>query len=389
MMQAIAKQIKTKFQARFGTTPAIYQSPGRVNIIGEHTDYNNGFVLPAAINKSIVIGISKRTDDVIALGAEEFNDTFETTLSNIAPSSKSWVNYILGIVHQVQQAGLKLSGFNLNVDGDVPIGSGMSSSAAMECAVAFALNDLFKLQLSKKQMASMAQQAEHEFAGVRVGIMDMFASLFGKKDHVIQLDCQSLQYQYVPLHLKQYKIVLFNTNVKHALSSSEYNERRQQCEEGVALIQKHLPHVKSLRDADMAMLTQYVQPKSELIYRRCKYVVQENSRLLAACNDLRNGDLDALGQQMYLSHQGLSSDYEVSCRELDFLVEEVRNRTGVLGARMMGGGFGGCTINIVREDVIENLAENLAVRYKKNMHLQLSTYIAETADGTGKIELKD
>lgn len=380
-------RISENFVNRFKEKPLLFRSPGRVNLIGEHTDYNNGFVLPAAIDKAIYVGISKRNDDIISLYSEEFAEAFEVKLSEIRPTEKGWPNYILGVVDQIKKMGLSLTGFNLNIDGDVPIGSGLSSSAAVECATGFALNQLFDLHLNRKDLAFLSQKAEHEFAGVRVGIMDMFASLFGKKDHVIKLDCQSLAYEYVPLQLEGYKIVLLNTNVKHSLSSSEYNTRRQQCEEGVSLVKKHHPGVRSLRDITLDVLNEYVRPYDELVYRRCKYVVEENGRLLAACEDLKNGHLEALGKKMFATHEGLSHDYEVSCKELDFLVDAVRNRDGVLGARMMGGGFGGCTINIVREDVIDSLVESISTSYQAAMGLNLTPYIAQTEEGTSEVKV--
>lgn len=264
----------------------------------------------------------------------------------------------------------------------MPIGSGMSSSAAVECATAFALNNLFGLGIDKMQLAFIAQKAEHEFAGVLCGIMDQFASVFGQKDHVIKLDCKTLEYEYVPLKLEGYKLVLFNTNVKHSLSSTEYNVRRSQCGEGVALVKKKYPQVESLRDVTMKMLEELVMPEDDLIYKRCKYVVEENIRLLQGCEDLKNGDLKALGKKMYETHDGLSKEYEVSCKELDFLVDAVRKNPNVLGARMMGGGFGGCTINIVKEDAIESLAGDLKKSYEEKMNLPLTVYIAQTEDGT-------
>jgi galactokinase len=388
MNKEICSQIEVKFQRRFNTQPQLYRSPGRVNIIGEHTDYNNGFVLPAAIDKAIYIGIGKRDDDVISLYSEEFDEAFETRVGDVVPTSKGWPNYILGVVDQLNKRGFKLGGFNLNIDGDVPIGSGLSSSAAVECATAFALNELFALKISKLDLSFISQKAEHEFAKVRCGIMDQFASVFGKKDHVIKLDCQSLEYEYVPLNLEGYKIVLLNTNVKHSLSSSEYNTRRQQCEEGVTLVKRQYPEVHSLRDVTMDMVNQIVQSKDALVYRRCKYVVEENIRLLAACEDLKNGHVEALGEKMYRTHEGLSSEYEVSCKELDFLVNAVRTNSNVLGARMMGGGFGGCTINIVKSDAIDDLVDQVSQQYKNQMGLDLSVYVAQTEDGTSTANLE-
>jgi galactokinase len=285
------------------------------------------------------------------------------------------------VADQLLKRGHALGGFNLVIDGDVPLGAGLSSSAAVECATALALNELFGLGLSRMELALIAQKAEHEFAGVMCGIMDQFASLFGKKDHAIRLDCRSLDYAYEPLKLEGFKILLLNTNVKHSLASSEYNTRRQQCEEGIALVQKHHPEVRSLRDVTPQMLEQGVQG-SGVIYNRCKYVVDENLRLLEGCEDLKQGNIAALGQKMFRTHDGLSKEYEVSCPELDFLVEAVRNNPDVLGARMMGGGFGGCTINLVREEAIDSLVEQLFKAYKTATGLELSAYVAAIESGS-------
>lgn len=386
MPDTLSNAVRDKFTRRFKTKPFVVRSPGRVNIIGEHTDYNNGFVLPAAIDKAIYVAIGKREDDKIVLYSEEFGEEYQSTVSTVAPSDKHWPNYVLGVVDQLNKRGYKVSGFDLNFDGDVPVGAGLSSSAAVECSTAFALSELFKLNIPKIELAEIGQKTEHTFAGVMVGIMDPFASVFGRKDHLIKLDCQSLAYEYVPLRMDSYKILLLNTNVKHSLASSEYNTRRKECEAGVEMVRNAGHKVDSLRDVTMDMLQQYVQPKDATIYKRCKYVVEENARLLSACDHLQAGDIDDLGQKMYGSHNGLSKEYEVSCPELDFLVDAVRGNSAVLGARMMGGGFGGCTINIVREDAIDSLVEDIFKKYKAAMHKDLTPYIAQIADGSSVVE---
>ncbi|HVG15877.1 MAG TPA: galactokinase, partial [Chitinophagaceae bacterium] len=264
---------REKFKSLYGVDGLLVRSPGRVNIIGEHTDYNEGFVLPAAIDKAIYIAINKREDEEIHLYAKDYEDAFQSSLSTVAPTDKRWPNFILGVVDQLQKRGYKPGGFNLLIDGDVPLGAGLSSSAAVECATAFALNHLFGLGLEKLEMVKAAQLAEHTFAGVMCGIMDQFASMFGKKDHVIKLDCRSLDYEYVPLDLKGYKILLLNSNVEHSLASTEYNTRRKQCEQGVAWIKEQHPGVNSLRDATMEMLHEIVEPKDPVIFRRCKYII--------------------------------------------------------------------------------------------------------------------
>lgn len=386
MNHQLSKSVKDRFQQRFGTEPLLVRSPGRVNVIGEHTDYNNGFVLPSAIDKAIYLGVSKRDDDKIVLYSEEFRQEHESTVSGVAISDKQWPNYILGVVDQLNKRGHTLSGFNLNIDGDVPFGAGLSSSAAVECATAYALNQLFNLGIDRMELALIGQKAEHTFAGVMCGIMDQFASTFGKEGHVICLDCQSLEYEYVPLTLKGHKILLLNTNVKHSLASTEYNTRREECAEGVRLLQQGGEQVSSLRDANLIMVTKHIKDKNEVVYRRCKYIAEENQRLLTACDALKAGDLSTLGLNMYGSHDGLRDEYEVSCKELDFLVDAVRGNEAVVGARMTGGGFGGCTINLVREDAIEPLVADLSQRYKKAMGLDLTPYIAQTANGSSLAE---
>ncbi len=337
----ILSSIKEKFQQHFGTPGLIVRSPGRINLIGEHTDYNLGFVLPAAIDKAIYIAISKRDDAEIHLYAGDLEQSFETTTTTLQPSDKQWPNFILGVTDQLIKAGHTIGGFNAVVMGDVPLGAGLSSSAAVECATAFALNTLFGLGLDKKSMVLFSQKAENEFVGLQCGIMDMFASMFGKKEHVIRLDCRSLDYAYMPFDTTDISILLFDTGVKHSLASSEYNLRRQECEEGVRIIHEKYPEVQSLRDATSEMVNECLSTGDQVVYRRCKYMVEEIQRLQDACTDLINHDMISFGKKMFITHDGLSKLYEVSCPEADGLVDMVRNNDAVLGARMMGGGFGG------------------------------------------------
>lgn len=376
------EKISRVFSEKFSGNPLIVQSPGRINIIGEHTDYNDGFVLPAAIDKAIYVAAAKRHGNGIHLFAANFNESFQTSIQEILPSA-NWHTYILGIVDQLLKNNRSIGGFSMVIDGDIPAGAGLSSSAALECAVVFALNELFECRIDKMAMVKMAQMAEHSFAGLQCGIMDMFASMFGKKNNAIKLDCRSLEHEYIPLQLEGYKLILLNTNVKHSLASSEYNVRRQECEAGISLMQQRYPQVKSLRDANKQMLDECIQ--DELIYKRCKFVVEEIERLNDACNNLQKGNLQALGKKMFATHEGLSKDYEVSCKELDYLVDTVKQNPDVLGARMMGGGFGGCTINIVKEEKIDELTQTIAPAYKTAMGKELSFYIVQTSDGTSVI----
>jgi galactokinase len=376
-------KITNTFLRKFNTTPFIFRSPGRINIIGEHTDYNNGFVLPAAIDKAAYIAISLRDDDEIHLVAADLNETFSISINDLNPVGDiSWPNFILGAAAQFPKRGIPLKGFNAVLMSDVPIGAGLSSSAAIECATTFALNELLQTNLDRITMVKMAQKAEHEYAGVMCGIMDQFASMMGKKDHVIKLDCRTLEYEYVPFKLKGLKILLLNTNVKHSLASSEYNTRRKECEQAVAWVKEREPQVNSLRDVTEEMLDKYVLPKDTLVDRRSRFVVQEINRLLRGCEDLQRGDLPALGKKMFATHEGLSKLYEVSCKELDYLVDFVKNNDAVIGARMMGGGFGGCTINIIKEEAIETLIASVKPAYETAMNLPLSYYIASIENGT-------
>lgn len=379
----IAKEtIVNKFKSLYQEEPIVVSSPGRINIIGEHTDYNDGFVLPAAIDKAIYVAVSRRTDDNIVLYAEDYQESHEVKLSEIAISEKHWPNYILGVVDQYQKRGAALGGFNLYIDGDVPLGAGLSSSAAVECAVTLALSELFELNVEQIDIPQIAQKAEHTYAGVMCGIMDQFASAFGKEKNVIKLDCRSLGFEYVPLDLKGYEVVLLNTNVKHSLASTAYNTRREQCEQASSWVRAQYPQVKNLRDVTVDMLDELVKDKDADIYAKASFVVCENERVEKSCEALRSGDIEQLGQYIFQSHEGLSKVYEVSCPELDYLVDYVKQFPEVIGARMMGGGFGGCTINIVKEGAVASILPTLEKEYQQKFDKELSVIQVEIANGT-------
>ena len=379
----IIEDLKNVFQLQFQAKPIIVRSPGRINIIGEHTDYNDGFVLPAAIDKAAYIAISLRDDDEIHLIAMDLNQKYSVHLIDLKPvGDMGWPNYILGSAAQFLNKGVKLTGFNAVLTSTVPIGAGLSSSAAIECATVFALNELLHTNFEKLEMVKMAQKAEHEYAGVMCGIMDQFASMMGKKDYLIKLDCRSLEYEYVPFKLDGIKVLLLNTSVKHSLASSEYNNRRKECNTAVDWVSEHVQGINSLRNVTEEMLDNYVLNKDEIIDKRSRFVVQEINRLVEVCKYLENGNLVELGKKMFATHDGLSKMYQVSCKELDWLVDNVRNNPNVLGARMMGGGFGGCTINLVKENAIDELVTGLQFNYEKEMDLPLTHSVASIDNGT-------
>ncbi len=386
MSEIIIAKVTKIFNQNFGEAAFIARSPGRINLIGEHIDYNLGFVLPAAIDKAIYMAINKREDNEVHLIAGDLDEKFSSSLTEIKFTTKNWPNYILGVVDQLQKAGYLLSGFNAVIAGDVPLGAGLSSSAAVECVTAFALNTLFTLGLDRRKMVQFSQKAENEFVGVQCGIMDQFASMFGKQEHVIRLDCRSLEYVYMPFKTENIGIILFDTGVKHSLASSEYNLRRQECERGVADIQKKYPHINSLRDVTIEIVNECLASGNTLVYHRCKYVVEEIQRVHDACTDLLRNDLSSFGKKMFATHDGLSQLYEVSCPEADALVHMVKNNDAVYGARMMGGGFGGCTINIIKRAEVTQMVEQVTAAYQQQFQRELKTYVVTIDDGTSLVK---
>jgi galactokinase len=378
--------IRDQFRQLFKKKPLLVRSPGRVNLIGEHTDYNEGFVLPAAVDKAIYFAVAAGKGDTCILHAFDLGESHQFDIKNLAKSGKRWPNYLMGVVDQLQKTGGMLAGFNCVFGGDIPIGSGMSSSAAIEAGLAFALNKIFGLGLEPLALVKLAQRAENEFVGVRCGIMDQFINIFGRPRSVLKLDCRSLDYKYYPFEREDLRVVLCDTLVKRELASSEYNVRRQQCESGVKLLARYEPGLKSLRDVSLGLLGAHGPEFDPVVYKRCDYVIRENIRVEQACADLEKGDFYSFGQRMFGSHDGLRRHYEVSCRELDVLVDAASGVKGVLGARMMGAGFGGCTINLVEERAVEALKEKAARVYQAEFGKEPKVYISALRSGTETIE---
>lgn len=379
------KKLILKFKELFSKNPLIIRSPGRINLIGEHTDYNEGFVLPAAIDKNIFFAIAPRDDKKCLLYAADLKDGFEFEINNFCKSEKIWPNYLMGVVDQLKKCKFEIKGFNCVFGGDIPIGAGLSSSAAIEAGLAFSLNEIFELNIEKINLVKLSQRAENEFVGVQCGIMDQFINIFGKENKVLKLDCRTLEYEYYPFELNDLQIVLCDTQVKHSLASGEYNTRRTQCEEGVRTLSKLDNKINSLRDVNLDFLNSHRSVLDFTIFKRCEYVIKENSRVDAACRDLEVGDIISFGQRMYESHEGLRDEYEVSCKELDTLVEIAFNHEAVSGARMMGAGFGGCTINLVKKDGLEDFKENITKKYSAQIGKSIKIYITRFESGTSII----
>ena len=381
-------QLLEAFQARVGTAANIYRAPGRVNLIGEHTDYNDGFVLPAAIEFYCWVAAAARKDGKVAIYSENFNETVEASLDSLTPlGKKHWANYPLGVAWVLRQAGKPLTGANLYIAGEVPLGAGLSSSAAIEVAVGLALVSVSGLAVDRAELAQLCQKAENEFVGARVGIMDQFVSCYGRASHALMLDCRSLEYELVKLPANV-QLVMCNTMVKHELASGEYNARRAECEEGVRILRTALPEIRALRDVTLAQMEAHRQKFSPKVFARCRHVITENERVKSAVETLHKGDSKALGALLQDSHRSLRDDYEVSCKELDLMVEIAVAQPGLIGARMTGGGFGGCTINLVESAAVSSFKRNVAEEYSSKTGLTPEIYVSPASEGAQQMVLE-
>jgi galactokinase len=387
-MNTYSSAVSKKFTDSFSVQPRIFFSPGRINLIGEHVDYNDGFVMPAAIDKGIYYAVGANETDEINFVALDFDECYSIKIEDIQVN-KSWKNYVLSVVNEFLIAGKKIGGFNCVFSGDIPQGSGMSSSAAVEGGLAFALNEIFNAGYNRVELALLCQRAEHNFPNVQCGIMDQFANMMGKKDHVILLDCRSIQHQYFPLSLEGYKIVLINSNVHHSLAAGEYNIRRKRCEEGLAILKKNLS-IQSFRD--IKLVDEMEASKSEMspeAYDCCRFVVEEIARTTKAAELLQENNIIEFGKLMYATHEGLSKLYKVSCEELDFLAEQAKKYPAVIGARLMGGGFGGCTINIVSDSGLDHFITETVKAYKERFDIVAEIYTVNSGDGTKEVSMSD
>ncbi|MGM9758553.1 MAG: galactokinase [Parabacteroides sp.] len=378
------ERIRAKFQELFNAEGSVYASPGRINLIGEHTDYNNGYVFPGAVDKGMIAEIKLNGTDKVRAFALDLNDYAEFGLNEEDAPQASWARYIFGVCREVIKRGGTIHGFDTVFAGDVPLGAGMSSSAALESTYAFALNDMFNLGIEKYELAKIGQATEHNYCGVKCGIMDQFASVFGKEGSLIRLDCRSGEYQYFPWHPKGYRLLLVNSCVKHELAGSPYNERRLQCEHVAEIIKQTHPEVESLRDASMEMLEEVKGQITGDEYKRARYVIGEVERVLAVCDALEHDDYEIVGKMMYETHYGLSKEYEVSCEELDFL-NDVAKECNVTGSRIMGGGFGGCTINLVKDELYDNFVKKVVPAFREKFGHEPKIYDVVIGDGSRRL----
>lgn len=377
--------IVEQYEARFKNPPILIRASGRINVIGEHTDYNDGFVLPAAVDKYIFFALAENGTRECNFYAANIEERFSFQLKDMQPGPSVWANHLMGVLQQFEKGGVALEGIDCVFGGNLPIGSGMSSSAALECGFALGVCALFSLEYNRKELALLAQRASHEFVGVPCGIMDQFASLMGREGQAIRLDCRSLNHEYIPLDLGDCELVLVDSKVKHNLGDSEYPKRVAECKAGVSVLRRHYPEISSLRDVTLDMLKLHRSELEDAIYRRCIYVVKENARLQEACRCLWKGELERLGALLLVTHEGLRDEYEVSCPEIDFLVDFASGYPGVLGARVMGGGFGGCTINLVRKDAKEKFLKETTKAYFRQYGIHCEYYFVHPVDGTDVI----
>ena len=377
--------IEEKFKSLFGNDYMVYTSPGRVNLIGEHTDYNGGFVFPGAIDKGIYAAINPNGTDKVRAYSVDYEGQVEFGMNEEDAPQESWARYIFGVCREMKKRGFEPKGFDTVFVGDVPLGAGMSSSAALESTFANALNDIFNLNIDRFELARIGQSTEHNYCGVKCGIMDQFASVFGKKGHLMRLNCATMEFEYFPFNPEGYKVVLLDTVVKHELASSAYNKRRESCENACAHIKARHPEVNYLSDATMEMLDEVKAEISEEDYMRAVYVIGEKQRVLDVCAALEKGDYDIVGDRMFGTHYGMSKEYEVSCEELDFL-NDVAKQCGVTGSRVMGGGFGGCTINLVKEDLYDNFIATAKKEYLAKYNREPKVYDVVISDGARRIK---
>ena len=377
--------INEKFYERFAAHGELFTSPGRVNLIGEHTDYNGGFVFPGAIDKGIYAVINPNGTDKVRAYSLDYSQQAEFGMNEEDAPQESWARYIFGVCREMKKRGFEPKGFDTVFAGDVPLGAGMSSSAALESTFANALNEIFNLNIDRFELARIGQSTEHNYCGVKCGIMDQFASVFGKKGHLMRLNCATMEFEYFPFNPEGYKVVLLDTVVKHELASSAYNKRRESCENACAHITARHPEVNYLSDATMAMLAEVKTQISEEDYMRAVYVIGEKQRVLDVCAALEKGDYETVGDRMFGTHYGMSKEYEVSCEELDFL-NDVAKQCGVTGSRVMGGGFGGCTINLVKEDLYDNFIATAKKEYLAKYNREPKVYDVVISDGARRIK---
>jgi len=383
MNDILIKRTTAFFQKTFGSSPEkIVLSPGRINIIGEHVDYNDGFVLPAAIDKIICFAFEKNHSNQSRIIALDLDDEFEINIkSPMRKNEKVWTNYLRGVINQLNTNGFVFEGFNCVFSSNIPVGSGLSSSAALECGFLYGINELFNLDIKPLDIALMGQKAEH-WVGINCGIMDQFASVFGLENKVIKIDCRTLEFEYHDANFNDYSLILFDSNVKHSLFSSAYNKRRQECDEGFSIIRNSFPEIKSFRDCSESQILSLQDKMSSDVFKRSYFVVKEINRVTKACEALDNGNIELLGQLMFETHEGLSSEYEVSCVELDFLVNTTKEEESVIGSRLMGGGFGGCTINLVKKGNEDAVKAKLSKMYFETFGIELKIYDVKIGNGT-------